>query len=129
MCGIAGILNKGVSNSLGSMTSQLRKMLNAMRHRGPDDRGENIIRDANGHTLYLGHQRLSIIEPGPGGHQPMSNDDSTVWISTNSEIYNYQDLKKIKYPIVLLSPACSSLDEWKDFEDRGNSFINFVKQI
>ena len=100
MCGIAGILDKGVSNSLGSMTSQLREMLNAMRHRGPDDRGENIIRDANGHTLYLGHQRLSIIEPGPGGHQPMSNDDSTVWISTNSEIYNYHDLKnelKLKY--------------------------------
>ena len=37
--------------------------------------------------------------------------------------------KKIKYPIVLLSPACSSLDEWRDFEDRGNAFIKFVKII
>ena len=37
--------------------------------------------------------------------------------------------KKIKYPIVLLSPACSSLDEWRDFEDRGNAFIKFVKRI
>ena len=37
--------------------------------------------------------------------------------------------KKLKSSIILLSPACSSLDEWKDFEERGNAFIKFVKKI
>ena len=40
-----------------------------------------------------------------------------------------KEIKKTNPSVVLLSPACSSIDEWKDFEDRGNSFINFVKQI
>ena len=94
MCGIAGILDIGSKKSSGELSRYLGIMLNEMQHRGPDDRGEEEIAQPNGLRLYLGHQRLSVIEPGPGGHQPMSNDDSTVWISTNSEIYNYQDLKE-----------------------------------
>ena len=94
MCGIAGILDNASKISSEVMSRHLRQMLNEMQHRGPDDRGEERIIQPNGFSLYLGHQRLSVIEPGPGGHQPMSNEDSTVWISTNSEIYNYQDLKK-----------------------------------
>ena len=93
MCGIAGILDNNSKTSSESLIKALQMMLDALEHRGPDDRGEVQIGSEKGVNLYLGHQRLSIIDPGQGGHQPMSNDDSTLWISTNSEIYNYRELK------------------------------------
>ena len=63
-------------------------MTDAIIHRGPDDEGfycEGLI--------GLGHRRLSILDLSSSGHQPMSNNDSSIWISTNSEIYNYKELK------------------------------------
>ena len=93
MCGIAGILDNHSKISPDNISIALNSMLNAIKHRGPDDRGEEKILCKKGLNMYLGHQRLSIIDPGPGGHQPMSNDDSSVWISTNSEIYNYKEIK------------------------------------
>ena len=94
MCGIAGILDNKAKISPENISTALSRMLNGIKHRGPDDRGEEKILSKKGLNVYLGHQRLSIIDPGPGGHQPMSNDDSSIWISTNSEIYNYKELKK-----------------------------------
>jgi len=93
MCGIAGIFDNNTKRSPESLTKGLQMMLNAIKHRGPDDRGGKKIGTKNGINIYLGHQRLSIIDPSQGGHQPMSNNDSTIWISTNSEIYNYRELK------------------------------------
>jgi len=93
MCGIAGIFDNNSKKSSESLTKGLKMMLDAIKHRGPDDRGEKKIGPKNGINIYLGHQRLSIIDPSQGGHQPMSNNDSTLWISTNSEIYNYRELK------------------------------------
>jgi asparagine synthase (glutamine-hydrolysing) len=93
MCGIAGIFNNNSNISHERLNQGLQRMLDALEHRGPDDRGEVKISPQKGVTLYIGHQRLSIIDPGPGGHQPMSNNDSSLWISTNSEIYNYKELK------------------------------------
>ena len=93
MCGIAGILNKNSNISHERLNKGLQRMLDALEHRGPDDRGEVKISPEKGTTIFIGHQRLSIIDPGPGGHQPMSNNDSSIWISTNSEIYNYKVLK------------------------------------
>ena len=93
MCGIAGIFDNNSKKSSESLTKGLQMMLDAIKHRGPDDRGEKKIGPKNGINIYLGHQRLSIIDPSQGGHQPMSNKDSTLWISTNSEIYNYRELK------------------------------------
>lgn len=57
-----------------------------MRHRGPD--GEGYHSDG---TVYLGHRRLSIIDLD-GGHQPMTNEDGTLWLVFNGEIYNYREL-------------------------------------
>ena len=94
MCGIAGILDFGSSEPSNDLKEQLRRMLNKIQHRGPDDHGEEQMRTDSGLRMFLGHKRLSIIEPGPAGHQPMSNNDSTIWISTNSEIYNYQELRE-----------------------------------
>ena len=93
MCGIAGIFDNNSKKSSESLTKGLQMMLDAIKHRGPDDRGEKKIGPKNGINIYLGHQRLSVIDPSQGGHQPMSNNDSTIWISTNSEIYNYRELK------------------------------------
>jgi len=93
MCGIAGIFDNNSKKSSESLTKGLQMMLDAIKHRGPDDRGEKKIGPKNGINIYLGHQRLSIIDPSQGGHQPMSNNDSTLWISTNSEIYNDRELK------------------------------------
>ena len=93
MCGIAGIFDNNSKKSSESLTKGLQMMLDAIKHRGPDDRGEKKIGPKNGINIYLGHQRLSIIDPSQGGHQPMSNNDSSLWISTNSEIYNYRELK------------------------------------
>lgn len=68
-------------------------MLNVMRHRGPDDRGEEKIACDNGSVLHLGHLRLSIIDLSPLGHQPMANGQKSIWISTNGEIYNFRELR------------------------------------
>ena len=93
MCGIAGYINFDPTGHPENPGKALRNMLDALRHRGPDDRGEELIQTENGVTLHLGHQRFSIIDLTQGGHQPMSNDDKSVWVSTNSEIYNYKELR------------------------------------
>ncbi|MBC8285054.1 MAG: asparagine synthase (glutamine-hydrolyzing) [Nitrospinae bacterium] len=92
MCGIAGLLD--FDKTLDNPGRILRLMLDSIRHRGPDDRGEELISSEDGPTLHLGHQRFSIIDLSPGGHQPMPNDDKSLWISTNSEIYNYRELRE-----------------------------------
>ena len=93
MCGIAGILDNNSNKSPESLNKAFQLMLDALENRGPDNRGEVIIDPYNGTRLYLGHQRLSIIDPGIAGNQPMSNEASSIWLSTNSEIYNFKELK------------------------------------
>jgi asparagine synthase (glutamine-hydrolysing) len=65
----------------------IRKMTGTLRHRGPDDEGVYL-----GAGIGLGHRRLSIIDRA-GGHQPISNEDGTVWVILNGEIYNYSALR------------------------------------
>jgi asparagine synthase (glutamine-hydrolysing) len=86
MCGICGILNYDKEQAVNEAT--LLKMRDVMVYRGPDDAG--ILIDKN---IGLGHRRLSIIDL-QGGHQPLSNEDGSVWIVFNGEIYNYQEHKK-----------------------------------
>jgi asparagine synthase (glutamine-hydrolysing) len=87
MCGIAGVYNyrdwKPVESTL------CNDMIGALAHRGPDDDGLYFCDRAG---LALGHRRLSIIDLA-AGHQPMSNEDATVWVVFNGEIYNFQDLR------------------------------------
>lgn len=63
-----------------------------MLHRGPDDFGEWVSAD---NRLALGHRRLSIIDLSQAGRQPMCNEDGSVWISFNGEIYNHLEIRKI----------------------------------
>ena len=96
MCGIAGILGFGKVKGFDASRS-LSSMLNAIKHRGPDDRGEINISGDNGLELWLGHQRLSIIDLSDLGHQPMSNSEKTLWVCSNGEIYNFRELRKQLY--------------------------------
>jgi asparagine synthase (glutamine-hydrolysing) len=84
MCGLAGIYNFKTREPVSSRW--LKAMTDTLVHRGPDDEGFYISG-----PLGLGHRRLSIIDLG-GGHQPMTNEDCTVWVAFNGEIYNFKDL-------------------------------------
>src|SRR5580658_1899596 len=85
MCGICGKLNFDPGASVNPRTIQA--MLDSIRHRGPDDEGVYLASNVG-----LGHRRLSIIDLS-SGHQPLSNEDGTVWIVFNGEIYNYLELR------------------------------------
>ncbi len=87
MCGICGIYHLERNRAIEE--EKLREMARTMRHRGPDDEGFYI--DGN---VGLGHQRLSIIDLSPMGHQPMTNEDGKLWIVLNGEIYNYLELRQ-----------------------------------
>ena len=120
MCGITGIYN---FYQIPVSISVLKNMTDAIVHRGPDDEGyllidskfgsckqligndsniesksvfENIItkKENSEHSdVAFGHRRLSIIDLSSSGHQPMSNEEGTIWLTYNGEIYNYIELK------------------------------------
>jgi asparagine synthase (glutamine-hydrolysing) len=87
MCGIAGKLSFDPQRPVDE--SLLRRMNNVLIHRGPDD--EDIWTRGR---IGLAHRRLSIIDLSPAGRQPMSNEDATVWIVYNGEIYNHLELRR-----------------------------------
>jgi asparagine synthase (glutamine-hydrolysing) len=85
MCGICGIFNLN-----GEPVSPviLRKMTDAISHRGPD--GEGFYTDS---LIGLGHRRLAIIDLSPAGHQPMTTQNGEFVITYNGEVYNFQELR------------------------------------
>ncbi len=85
MCGICGIV--GLNSSTPIDKDVLLKMTRSLRHRGPDDQGIYSDKQAG-----LGSRRLSIIDL-EGGRQPIANEDKTLWIVFNGEIYNYRELR------------------------------------
>jgi asparagine synthase (glutamine-hydrolysing) len=87
MCGISGLVNCGDMETLVRMT-------NVQTHRGPDDSGLWERRFADGGYIGLGSRRLAILDLSPDGHMPMSNEDGSVWITFNGEIYNFADLRR-----------------------------------
>jgi len=104
MCGICG----EIDFKNGVRVEPIRTMCKLLAHRGPDDEGIVLInRDKSfevkqndtpplgekGFHVALGHRRLSIIDLSEAGHQPMCNEDKTIWIVLNGEIYNFQDLR------------------------------------
>src|SRR5947208_4967682 len=84
MCGLAGLIGDGCE------ALSLEAMIDCQRYRGPDDRG--IYRHPSG-LAALGHNRLSILDLTPAGHQPMVSDDGRLCITFNGEIYNYLELR------------------------------------
>ena len=86
MCGIAGIYEFEARHPVDA--TRVQAMLDAIAHRGPDDEG---IHFADG--VGIGNRRLSIIDL-PGGHQPITNEDGSVTVVFNGEIYNYRELER-----------------------------------
>jgi asparagine synthase (glutamine-hydrolysing) len=110
MCGICGIFNL---NADPFAVKSIHSMNDAQIHRGPDDEGylfvntsEQQIRsimhaselkasyNAIKPNLVLAHRRLSVLDLSEKGHQPMSNDNGTLWITYNGEVYNYIEIRK-----------------------------------
>ncbi|HUL29069.1 MAG TPA: asparagine synthase (glutamine-hydrolyzing) [Thermodesulfobacteriota bacterium] len=90
MCGIVGFLTSRAQNIPNYEV--LTGMRESLFHRGPDDFGEYIRTiDERGPFVFLGHRRLSIIDLS-SGHQPLSNEDETIWVVFNGEIYNFKEL-------------------------------------
>jgi asparagine synthase (glutamine-hydrolysing) len=106
MCGICGEIEL---NNKRTNLEIVKRMCEVMVHRGPDDEGMVFIKgnqyvevknfrespsNINDFEVALGHRRLSIIDLSEAGHQPMCNEDASVWIVFNGEIYNFQEVKE-----------------------------------
>src|SRR5581483_4281953 len=86
MCGICGIVDFERQERMSP--DIVSRMNDTIKHRAPDDAGIYVAS-----SVGLGHRRLSIIDVA-GGHQPLSNEDGTVWVLLNGEIYNYQEIRE-----------------------------------
>ena len=86
MCGISGLANWGNREVLARMNA-------VQSHRGPNDSGVWEHRSPDRSYFGLGSQRLSIVDLSADGHMPMPNEDGSVWITYNGEIYNFIDLR------------------------------------
>src|SRR5215471_18907142 len=86
MCGIYGEISDSPARA---------ECARVIRHRGPDDAGEQVfaLREPRLYVSLL-HRRLSIIDLSSAGRQPMANEDETVWALFNGEIYNFQELRE-----------------------------------
>src|SRR5712691_5416189 len=85
MCGIAGLVSLNADQLDKNVLLRMQKILT---HRGPDDAGVYLNQNVG-----LAHTRLSIIDLA-SGHQPMCNEDGTIWITYNGEVYNYKELEE-----------------------------------
>jgi len=90
MCGIAGIVS---FKNRPFAQEALRRMSAVIAHRGPDDSGQVLLDAGLGVSALLAHRRLKIIDLSPYAHQPMCNEDQSIWLIYNGEIYNYEGLK------------------------------------
>ena len=99
MCGICGKLYSDRERRVSRAT--IESMSASILHRGPDDEGYYFSG-----PMGLGFRRLSIIDLS-SGHQPIANEDETVWIVFNGEIYNYRELRQ-----ELPQPSASDMDDW-----------------
>ena len=111
MCGIGGFLVAPTAATRNELEARLWAMIATLRHRGPDDEG--VWTDGR---AGLAHARLSIIDPSPAGHQPMSSADGRVWISYNGEVYNFAEIRKdlelLGYPFRSRSDTEVIVDGW-----------------
>jgi asparagine synthase (glutamine-hydrolysing) len=87
LCGICGIINTDTNRKVDG--NLIERMCSVLSHRGPDDAGI-YLKD----NMGFGHRRLSVLDVTRAGHQPMTNEDRTIWLVFNGEIYNYCELRK-----------------------------------
>ena len=151
MCGIAGV-SWSNPHRLPEF-DEIRRMVNVLAHRGPDDSGlyhsdTGLLADfdsdrdpvpqnwpGSGGTasspsssgVVLGHRRLSIIDLG-GGHQPLSNEDGSVWVVLNGEIYNYRELRD---ELIACGHEFRTDSDTEVivhlYEERGDRFVDYLR--
>lgn len=90
MCGICGFVIPGRNERAEELLTLMR---GSLKHRGPDDEGSYLY-FGNDVQVGLGHRRLSIIDLSPTGRQPMKNEDGSLHLVVNGEIYNFRELRK-----------------------------------
>ncbi|HEX8091667.1 MAG TPA: asparagine synthase (glutamine-hydrolyzing) [Blastocatellia bacterium] len=86
MCGICGVAGRADEQLI-------KKMLEPIAHRGPDDEGIYVAETSTDERVGLGHRRLSIIDLSPAGHEPMPDASGQIWLTFNGEIYNFKELR------------------------------------
>ncbi len=120
MCGIVGIYEYAV-NTPGVNEALISGMRDQMTYRGPDDAGVYITPDKR---LGFGHRRLSIVDLSPAGHNPMPNEDESVWITYNGEVYNHE---KLRARLIKSGHTYRSRTDTEDilhlYEERGLDFV------
>ena len=127
MCGISDIIN---FNNIHVEEQPIRKMMQVMKHRGPDDEG--VFIDNN---VGLGFVRLSILDLSNAGHQPMFSHNKRYVIIHNGEVYNYIELRnelKTKYRLpVTIGKVVNKLfpNKFKNAGDKGNDIESFVDAV
>ena len=123
MCGICGIINK---SGKAIEEQVLRRMCSKMIHRGPDREGVHIV---NGPvSVGLGHRRLSIIDLSPQADQPFLNEDKSVSLVINGEIYNYHKLRdELKKSGHRFKSDSDSEVALHLYEEKGEEFVKYLR--
>ncbi|MGC1967554.1 MAG: asparagine synthase (glutamine-hydrolyzing) [Candidatus Acidiferrales bacterium] len=92
MCGISGIATRRLERA--DLERSINRMARSIRHRGPDGLDSRcFVPPAISQSVALAHNRLAIIDISPAGCEPMANEDGTVWLVFNGEIYNFIELR------------------------------------
>ncbi len=91
MCGVCGIYTIEFREG---REDDMSLMVECLEHRGPDDAGWVTLEGSSGEMVSLGNTRLSVIDAGPLGHQPMATPDGSAWIVYNGEIYNFPEIRE-----------------------------------
>ena len=119
MCGIVGIAQESGTRIDREV---LVRMRDSMRHRGPDGAGLELD-----DGIGLGHRRLAILDLSEAGRQPMSNEDGSVWLVANGEIFNYVELgRELREKGHQLRSACDSEVILHLYEDHGVECVRFL---
>ncbi|KAF6997414.1 hypothetical protein CFC21_013633 [Triticum aestivum] len=117
MCGILAVL--GVGDVSLAKRSRIIELSRRLRHRGPDWSGIHSFEDC-----YLAHQRLAIVDP-TSGDQPLYNEDKTVVVTVNGEIYNHEELKaKLKHHKFQTGSDCEVIAHL--YEEYGEEFVDML---
>ena len=126
MCGITGFWEVP-SRPKGALNEIARGMANAIAHRGPDDSGTWSDPQVG---IALGHQRLSIIDLSPAGHQPMTSSSGRFVIAFNGEIYNHLELRdeldNSSNPCAL-SKLAGTAPKWRGHSDTESLLAGFER--
>lgn len=125
MCGICGVVDY---NNTKIEEFLLLGMSRLMQHRGPDNEGIYVDNRASGPNIGLGHRRLKIIDLSEAGHQPMTNEDGSIWLVLNGEIYNFPELKEeLQAKGHLFKSNTDTETVIHLYEEKGTDCVNYLR--